>query len=129
MSDLAIQGIGQISVTARDLARATRFYRDTLGLKHLFSAGNMAFFDCGGIRLMLAIPQMPEYNHPSSILYLNVPAIRPAFEILKTRSVKFESEPFLLEKLPDQDLWMAFFRDSEENLLALMSNQEHGSPN
>jgi catechol 2,3-dioxygenase-like lactoylglutathione lyase family enzyme len=113
--------ISQISVTAHDLERATAFYRDTLGLRHLFSVPKMAFFDCGGIRLMLAIPEKPEFDHPSSILYYRVPDIHRACEILKARSVRFEREPFLVAPMPAYDLWMAFFRDSEGNLLSLMA--------
>ena len=113
--------ISQISITAHDLERAAAFYRDTLGLKHLFSAPKMAFFDCGGIRLMLAIPEKPEFDHPGSILYYRVPDIQRAYEILKTRGVQFEREPFLVAPMPTYDLWMAFFRDSEGNVLSLMA--------
>jgi catechol 2,3-dioxygenase-like lactoylglutathione lyase family enzyme len=67
--------IGQISITVQDLDRAIGFYRDKLGMKYLFAVPKMAFFDCGGIRLMLAIPETPEFNHPSSIIYFSVPDI------------------------------------------------------
>ena len=124
--NLALTQIGQISVTIHDLARAVAFYRDTLGMKHLFSAGTMAFFDCGGIRLMLAIPEKPEFDHPSSILYFKVDDIERAAETLSARGVTFEAKPHLVAKLPAHDLWLGFFRDSENNLLALMCEKPRG---
>jgi catechol 2,3-dioxygenase-like lactoylglutathione lyase family enzyme len=119
---LNISQIGQIAVNAKDLKRATGFYRDTLGMKFLFEAGNLAFFDCGGIRLMLGLAEKPEFDHPGSVLYYRVPDIHAAYQALTSRGVKFEGgEPHLIARLPDHDLWMAFFRDSENNLAALMS--------
>ena len=124
--NLALTQIGQISVTIHDLARAVAFYRDTLGMKHLFSAGTMAFFDCGGIRLMLAIPEKPEFDHPSSILYFKVDDIEADAETLSACGVAFEAKPHLVAKLPAHDLWLGFFRDSENNLLALMCEKPRG---
>src|SRR2546422_3763773 len=118
---LALTQIGQISVTIHDLARAVAFYRDTLGMKHLFSAGRMSFFDCGGVRLMLALPEKPEFDHPSSILYFKMEDILAAHETLVDRGVRFETKPTLIASLGTHDLWMAFFRDSENNVMALMS--------
>ena len=123
---IALTQIGQISVTIHDLARAVAFYRDTLGMKHLFSAGTMAFFDCGGVRLMLALPEKPEFDHPSSILYFKVDAIEAAAETLAARGVTFEARPHLVAQLPTHDLWLGFFRDSEDNLLALMCEKPRG---
>ena len=99
------------------------FYRDKLGMKHLFTVPKMAFFDCGGVRLMLAVPEKPEFDHPSSILYFKVEAVQKAHEALGSRGVPFEAKPHLVAKMPNYDLWMAFFRDSENNLLALMSEE------
>jgi methylmalonyl-CoA/ethylmalonyl-CoA epimerase len=118
---LGLAQIGQISVNVHDLERAAAFYRDTLGMKHLFTVPKMAFFDCHGIRLMLGIPEKPEFDHPSSVIYFKVNDIQNTFQTFSSRGVKFESEPHLIAKMPDHDLWMAFFRDSENNLLALMS--------
>ncbi len=123
---IALTQIGQISVTIHDLARAVAFYRDTLGMRHLFSAGTMAFFDCGGVRLMLALPEKPEFDHPSSILYFKVDAIEAAAETLAARGVTFEARPHLVAQLPTHDLWLGFFRDSENNLLALMCEKPRG---
>ena len=120
-TEFSLSQIGQISLNAHDLERAVAFYRDALGLKHLFTVPKMAFFDCGGIRLLLATPEKPEFDHPSSILYFQVGDIQAAHETLVARGVRFESGPHLIAPMPTYDLWMAFFRDSEGNLHALMS--------
>jgi methylmalonyl-CoA/ethylmalonyl-CoA epimerase len=120
-SSIGITGIGQIAVNVHDLDRATAFYRDTLGLPLLFSAGGMAFFDCGGVRLMLARPEKPEFDHPGSILYLAVPDIKAAHQRMAASGAQFQDQPHLIARMPDHDLWMTFFHDSEGNLLALMS--------
>ena len=111
--------LGQISITVRDVDRATAFYRDTLGVKHLFTVPKMSFFDCGGIRLMLSIPEGGEQGN--SILYFRVADIQNAHQMLASRGVHFERTPFLVAPMQSHDLWMAFFRDSENNLLALMA--------
>jgi predicted enzyme related to lactoylglutathione lyase len=113
--------IGQISVNAHDLERAVAFYRDTLGMKHLFTIPRMAFFDCGGIRLLVGLPETPELDHPGSIIYYQVDDIQGAHEALAGRGVHFENKPHLVARLASHDLWMAEFRDSENNVLALMS--------
>jgi len=119
--DLHLNQIGQIAINAHDLDRALAFYRDTLGLRHLFRAGDMAFFDCGGIRLMLALPDNPELDHPSSILYFKVADIQQAHAALVARQVRIQEPPILVAKLEQHDLWLSSFYDSEDNLLALMS--------
>src|SRR5499425_581585 len=82
--------IGQIAVNAQDVDRATAFYRDVLGLQHLFRAGQLSFFDCGGVRLMLDKPEKPEFDHPSSVLYFYVADIQATCERLKAAGTKFE---------------------------------------
>ena len=121
----SLSQIGQISMNARDLPRSVKFYRDSLGMRFLFEVPKMAFFDCAGIRLMLSLPEKPEFDHPGSILYYRVPEIQEAHRALSARGVKFEGEPHRVARLADHDLWMAFFRDSEQNLLALMSEMPH----
>jgi methylmalonyl-CoA/ethylmalonyl-CoA epimerase len=119
---IGISRVGQIAVNAHDIDRAAAFYQDALGLKLLFKAPpGLAFFDCGGVRLMLTQPEKPEFDHPSSILYFAVPDIQAAHVTMKANGVKFEDEPHLLARMPDHDLWMVFFRDSEGNLMGLMS--------
>lgn len=120
--DLGSSRIGQIATIVHDLARAVAFYRDTLGFRFLFQAGpKMAFFDCGGVRLMLSLPETPEFDHPGSILYFKVDDIQATHRTLVDRGVRFEGEPHLVAKLETHDLWLAFFRDVDNNLLALMS--------
>ncbi len=117
-----VSRLGQIQVRAHDVERATSFYRDVLGLRMLFQAPpGLAFFDCGGVRLMINRPEKPEFDHPSSILYFAVSDIRAEYAHMKEGGVGFEDEPRLIAKMPDHDLWMTFFRDSEDNLMALMS--------
>lgn len=118
---IGISRLGQVAINVRDVDRAVSFYRDNLGLPFLFTTGNLAFFDCGGVRLMLDRAERPEFDHPSSVLYFVVPDIQLAYRQLKSKSVRLEGEPHMIAQMPDHDLWMAFFRDSEENLLALMS--------
>ncbi len=120
-NDTALTRIGQIAINAHDVDRATAFYRDVLGLPHLFRAGQLSFFDCGGVRLMLDKAEKPEFDHPSSILYFQVGNIRAAHQRIKDAGAKFEDEPHVIAQMPKYDLWMTFFRDSENNLLALMS--------
>jgi len=113
--------IGQIAVNVKDLDRAVAFYRDVLGLRPLFQVPKLAFFDCAGIRLMLSLPETPELDHPGSVIYYRVDDIKTAHAALRDRGARFEGEPHVVARLPDHDLWMAFCRDSEGNLLALMS--------
>lgn len=113
--------IGQISVPVHDLGTAVQFYRDILGIRFLFEVPKMAFFDCAGVRLMLAIPEEPEFDHPSSILYFEVDDIQGAYNKLSQREVKFTDQPHLVAKMPDHELWMAFFKDPDDNTHALMS--------
>ena len=116
-----LRQIGQIAINAKDTERATAFYRDVLGLKLLFQAGpNLSFFDCGGVRLMITIPE-EEFYHPSTIIYYKVDDIRAAYEEIKSRGAEVRDEPHLIAKMPDHELWMAFLKDSEGNTLALMS--------
>ena len=97
---MELSAIGQISITAHDIDRATAFYRDVLKLKHLFSVPRMAFFDCGGIRLMLAIPETPALNHPSSIIYFKVADIQAGHRELVSRGVHFEAAPNVVAPAP-----------------------------
>jgi methylmalonyl-CoA/ethylmalonyl-CoA epimerase len=124
MPQLELTQIGQIAINVRDLRRAVAFYRDTLGMRFLFQApGGLAFFDCGGVRLMLGVAEKPEFSHPASVLYYKVPDIGAAYETLISRGVTFLDEPHLIAKMPNHELWMTFFRDSEENVLALMEER------
>jgi methylmalonyl-CoA/ethylmalonyl-CoA epimerase len=121
---MKLQEIAQIAINAKDIARATAFYRDVLELPLLFEVPpKMAFFNCGGIRLMLSLPENASYDHPGSILYYRVTDIEGTAATLKSRGVTFEGEPHLIAKMPDHELWMSFFRDTEGNVLALMEEK------
>ena len=122
MSDsFGLRVLGQLSMNAKDLDRATAFYRDVLGVPFLFQVPKMAFFDLDGLRLMVATPETPEYDHPGSILYFKVGDIRDAHALLSSRGVAFDTEPHMIADMGDHELWMAFFKDSEGNQLALMA--------
>jgi methylmalonyl-CoA/ethylmalonyl-CoA epimerase len=113
--------VGQIAVIVKDPDRATAFYRDVLGMTFLFRAPpGLAFFDCGGVRIMLTPPEGADERH-SSILYYAVDDIQEAAGTLRTRGVAFEEEPHLIARLPDREVWIGTFRDSEGNVLALIS--------
>jgi len=121
LQNLGIQNIGQISIIVHDLPRATAFYSDVLGLPLLFTVPNLAFFDCGGVRLMLGPAETPEFDHPSSILYFRVPDLNAAYQRLVETGVQIFAPPRLIAPMPTYDLWMAAFRDSEGNIHQLMS--------
>ena len=116
-----LQRIQQISIRTQDTSRAVVFYRDALGLKLLFEAPpQLAFFDCGGVRLMLS-PAEPEFDHQGSVIYFAVDDIKATHAALTEGGVRFRSEPHMIAKLPDREVWLADFLDSEGNVLALMS--------
>jgi methylmalonyl-CoA/ethylmalonyl-CoA epimerase len=121
-----IENIGQIAIRARDLPASVAFYRDVLGLEYLFEAGTLAFFMCGDIRIMLSPPERDEFDHPSSTVYFRVPDLQAAYAELSERGATFVDEPHLIAKLPDHELWMAFFRDPDGNLMGLMSEVREG---
>lgn len=124
MLDLAQSRIGQIAVVCQDVARATAFYRDTLGLKFLFAAGpSLSFFDCGGIRLMLSTSERPEHDHLSSMLYYFITDIEGTHRSLAAKGVSFIDAPHMVAQMPDHQLWLAAFTDSEGNMLALMEEK------
>ena len=119
-----LSSIGQVFIRAKDLDRAVRFYRDTLGMPFLFQAPpQMAFFKCGEVSVMVGVPEQPELDHAASIVYYLVTDIEAAHATLRGRGVEFTVEPHLVYRAPDHDLWLAEFRDSEGNVLALMSRK------
>ena len=117
----ALAAIGQISINVHDVERAVTFYRDMLGLQHLFTVPKMAFLQCGDVRLMLSLPERPEYDHPGSVLYYKVADLKKTHAELAARGVPFEGPPHLIAKMPDHELWMAFAKDPEGNTFALMA--------
>jgi methylmalonyl-CoA/ethylmalonyl-CoA epimerase len=121
MSSAILGDIGQIAIVIKDLARATAFYRDALGLPFLFEAPGLAFFQAGSVRLMLSRAEDPEFDHPSSILYFNVEDILEAHRTLAGRGVRFRQPPHAVHNAGDRSLWIADFEDSEQNIFALMA--------
>ena len=116
-----VSHIGQVAIIVKDVDRAIGFYQNTLGLPMLFRAGNLAFFECGQTRLMLDAAAEPEFDHPGSILYFFVPDINAAYQQMKSRGTEFRDQPHMIARMPDHELWMTFFKDTEGNTLALMS--------
>jgi len=116
-----IRRIGQLSIPVRDLDRAVRFYRDTLGLALLFSVSGLAFFDCGGVRIMLAVPENGAFERTGTVFYFDTADIRASYEALAARGVKMTDKPHLIAEMNGVQTWMAFFEDPDGNTLALMS--------
>ena len=119
MQAVQLSKIGQIAINVADLEAAVAFYRDVLGMKFLFQYPGLAFFDCDGVRLLL--DELGGWQHPSSIVYFQVEDIHAVHQSLVEKGVEFSNAPHLVAKMPDHDLWMAFFLDPSTNILALMS--------
>lgn len=113
--------LGQVAVSVEDLGRATAFYRDRLGMRHLFTSNGMAFFDCGGVRLMLTGLEQSGRGLRGFVLYFKVGEIQQAYKTLAGRGVRFEEAPELAARTEKFELWLACFKDSEGNDLCLMS--------
>ncbi len=120
---LGIQNLGQLAIMVEDLERAIAFYRDVLGLKFWMQVPNMAFFHCGDVRLMLGLPENEDLRHRTSILYFRVPDTDVAEAALRAAGAEIAGPSHLVAHLPDHELWMAFFRDSERNLMAVMAEK------
>jgi len=118
-ASVSLDNIGQIALTVDDLAQAKDFYQNTLGLKFLFEAGNLAFFQCGEVRLMLTTPEKQE-PRGGTILYYKVSDINATCTAIKARGVSLLQEPHLVARMPDHDLWMAFLNDPAGNTLGIM---------
>lgn len=116
--------LGQIAVVVADVAKMTAFYRDTLKLRFLFAAGpTLSFFAIGKVRLMLTTPQGAGTAGKNSILYFKVGDIQAAHAAVVARGAEAASEPRLIAKLPDHELWMAAIRDPEGNVIELMEER------
>jgi len=120
-TDWGLAKIGQIAIPVTDIDRAVAFYRDVLGMKFLFQAPpGLGFFDCGGVRLMLDLPAREQAGR-GGVIYYKVDDLQAAFETLSKRGVSVEARPHLIARMPDHELWMAFFRDPDKNAFALMA--------
>ena len=120
MTAVQLNELGQIALTVNDLPRAKEFYKDALGMTLLFDAGKMAFFQCGTVRLMIGLPEA-DAPRGGTILYFKVQDLNATFEALKKAGVAFTQDPHVVAKMPNYELSVAFFKDPDENVLALMS--------
>ncbi len=119
MDGIRLGELQQIALVQHDVARAVPFYRDGLGLPLQFEMHGLAFFDAGGVRLMLSPPSAPELDHRNSILYFAVPDVTRAYDDLRARGVPFDDAPHLVGKTATFEVWMAFCRDPEGNLIGI----------
>jgi predicted enzyme related to lactoylglutathione lyase len=115
--------IGQIALSVHDIDRAVAFYRDVVGLKFLFQAPNVAFFDVAGVRLMLGQAEPKDLKPAGTFLYFESGDLDADFSALKSRGAQVEQEPHFVAKLGSKDLWMAAFRDPDGNVFELMSER------
>jgi methylmalonyl-CoA/ethylmalonyl-CoA epimerase len=120
-AQVGVNGIRQIAINVKDVERAKAFYRDVIGLTFLFDAPKLAFFDAGGVRLMLGTPEKPEFDHPASIMYYSVTDIKASHDAIASKGAHVERGPELVAQMPDFDLWISFYKDSEGNYFGLMS--------
>ncbi len=119
-----VSEIGQIAVVVRDVSVAKRFYADVLGLRPLFDAGpNLSFLAAGSVRLMLTTPQGAGEPGKNSVLYFKTTALDALYQALAERGAKADHGPRLVAKMPDHELWMAFVRDPDGNLVGLMEER------
>jgi methylmalonyl-CoA/ethylmalonyl-CoA epimerase len=117
--------IDQIALPVENVDRAIDFYQSKLGMKFLFRAGDLAFFDCAGVRLMLSPPEGDEGTKRGTTVYFKVQNIDQAFEILTQRGVAFDDAPHLIAEMGTYDIWMAFFHDPDQNTFAISSEIPH----
>lgn len=121
MKNMRVESIGQIGIPVKDVERAVAFYRDVIGLPLLFETTGLAFFKCGETRLMLTLPETSEFDHPSSVLYFKVDDLAETVITMKEAGADFIDEPHMVGKMGDVEVWMTFFRDTEGNTHAMMS--------
>lgn len=121
--EIKLGKIKQIALVQKDVPGAVAFYRDGLGLTLLFEMAGMAFFDAGGVRLMMTNASAPEFDHPNSIIYFDVPDIQAAWEQCKARGVKFEQDPHAVGKTGTHEIWICACRDPEGNVIELMQER------
>ena len=127
---LEIKDIGQIAINCHGVVNGVaallqEFYREKLGLRMLYEFPGLAFFDCGGVRLMLTKPETAELDHPSSIIYYRVADIQQATRAIAEKGVAIENEPRMIARMPDHDLWLSNVRDTEGNIIAFMAEMKN----
>lgn len=125
-SSVQIERVYQVSIPVQDIKQAVTFYNETLELPLLFQQSNMAILMCGGMQLLLSVPESPEFNHPSSTVYFYVPDMEAACAQLRSRGVTFRGNPHMVAEMNGVQTWMAFFNDPEGNTHALTSEVRQG---
>lgn len=115
-----VSEVMQIALTVNDVAQAKQFYGDLLGMPFLFDAGNMAFFQCGGVRVLIGAG---ETKANGTLVYFRVQDLQATHASLREQGVEFTEEPHMVARMPDHDLWLAFIRDPSGNLLGLMEEK------
>ncbi len=121
---IMINSVGQVGIPVKNIERATAFYQGTLELPLLFYTDTMAFLQSGDVRILLTLPEKQEYDHPSSVVYFNVENTRTAYLELRNKGVEVSGEPHVVSKMGDVETWMCFFKDSEGNTHAFMSEEK-----
>ena len=120
--NLADAKIGQLLIPVEDFETGVAVYRDVLGLQFLFAAPpQMAFFNCGGVRLLVGVMPPGQKAQRGSAIYFQVPDMRAVHSSLKGKGVAFQAEPHIVNRTPTSELWLAEFTDPDGNQLALMS--------
>ena len=122
MDKVSLGPIGQIALHVSDMERSVEFYGGVLGMTKMFAAPNLAFFDNGGIRLMLSSNE-GEPSGERSVIYYSVDDIRVAYKRLASAGVEFDDAPHIIHSSDNYELWMAFFKDPDGNLLAIMDER------
>ena len=125
-SPVTLDTLGQIALTVSDIARATAFYRETLGMPFLFAFPGLAFFALGDVRLMLSLPESQDPRSMASPLYFRVRDIARVHAALAEHGVVFRDAPHIVHRDASMELWMAFFFDPDDNMLALMEEKTPG---
>jgi methylmalonyl-CoA/ethylmalonyl-CoA epimerase len=123
---LNLSHIGQIALPVTDVDRSEAFYENVVGLRKLYRFGNLSFFDCAGVRLLIDRVEDGETVKPQGCIYFRCADIALAVSELTKRGASFTSKPHLIAKMDDHDLWMAFFTDPDRHTLALMQEAPRG---
>jgi methylmalonyl-CoA/ethylmalonyl-CoA epimerase len=123
---LNLSQIGQIALPVSDVDRSEAFYEKVLGLRKLYRFGDLSFFDCAGVRLLLDKAKEPYKISPQGCIYFRCADIALAVAELERRGVAFADRPHLIARMEDHDLWMVFFRDPDGHTLALMHEAPKG---
>jgi methylmalonyl-CoA/ethylmalonyl-CoA epimerase len=125
--NLANAKVGQLLIRVDDFEKGVAFYRDILGLPFLFAAQpQMAFFNCGGVRLLVGVTPPGQKPQRASAIYFQVADIHALFPSLKHDGVRFVAAPHAVNRTPKSELWLAEFSDPDGNQLALMSEAAPG---